>query len=238
MGNTIVLHNLNYCSAEEEQKLKELQLDHSEKVAAVEALKAELRHARNGTALQSSWQRQHSCFNKPHICNKVQAWHASSASAASTASQYACCTRVLGNTHLLAAYGNGGAEAQDCEQKEAKLVQATLAAYKRLQVTHTVLHVFAWRAGQAAFTNSRARAYSVAFSTAGSHFHGQAVKCTWMQPMWDMSVQSWSACVLTLLQELHQQWNALQTDRSMLMQQLSAEQDGLKDDKAKVEAAK
>lgn len=34
--------------AEEEQKLKELQLDYSEKVAVVEALKMELRQTRHG----------------------------------------------------------------------------------------------------------------------------------------------------------------------------------------------
>jgi hypothetical protein len=35
-------------TAEEEQKLKELQLDYSEKVAVVEALKLELRQTTNG----------------------------------------------------------------------------------------------------------------------------------------------------------------------------------------------
>jgi hypothetical protein len=39
-------------------------------------------------------------------------------------------------------------------------------------------------------------------------------------------------------QELHQQWEALQTDRSLLMQQLSMEQEGLKAQHTKVGEAR
>lgn len=40
------------------------------------------------------------------------------------------------------------------------------------------------------------------------------------------------------MQELERQWQALQVDRSLLLQQLAAEQDGLKNDNAKVETAR
>lgn len=45
------------------------------------------------------------------------------------------------------------------------------------------------------------------------------------------------ACVICL-QELEQQWKAMEMDRALLMQQLAAAQDGLKTDKAKIEQAK
>lgn len=44
----MTLHPTHIFIAEEEQKLKELQLDYSEKVAVVEALKLELRQTTNG----------------------------------------------------------------------------------------------------------------------------------------------------------------------------------------------
>jgi hypothetical protein len=44
--------------------------------------------------------------------------------------------------------------------------------------------------------------------------------------------------VVYVLQELHQQWQNLQTDRGLLMQQLHAEQDKLKEDQTKLQDAK
>lgn len=93
---------------QEEQKLKELQLDYREKVAVVEALKLELRQARN--------------------------------------------------------------ETQGCEQNAIKLAQATIAGHRKLQA-------------------------------------------------------------------LQRDWEALQLDRGLLMQQLSAEKDGLETDKVKIKEA-
>ena len=55
---------------------------------------------------------------------------------------------------------------------------------------------------------------------------------------WQRATNSCQCVSRAAAQELQQQWQSLQTDRGLLMQQLHAEQDKLREDKVNMEAAK
>lgn len=118
--------------AEEEQKLKELQLDYSEKVAVVEALKMELRQTRHG-AQAIIW---HALAVAEHLGTKHRAqvvygtvvpWAVIGQAAAYVAFKVSV---SLGCAVCLCVC----AETQECEQKEIKFAQAAIAANRKLQV--------------------------------------------------------------------------------------------------------
>jgi hypothetical protein len=138
-----------HAAAEEEQKLKELQLDYNEKVAVVEALKLELRQIRHGAvevasraaislaegaASMPSW-----VLAEPAARHINMSHSNSSGKLLQGIKQPARCTRLpvstqsAGSCWAWCVFASAGT--QECEQKHMKFEQATFTGGRKLKVT-------------------------------------------------------------------------------------------------------